>query len=516
LSEGCRCLSLTKVLAIISMMALAALIQVSPPRAYGFTVGNALIPGLVAKPGNRVHFLIQLNYTATQPISSVTYFLSTKGLPAGWIAKYNYSGQEITSLTVMNKMLPELLDLEVDIPKNAMVGHYTFYALAVGNANYESIMLELTLDVVAPRREIKLSTLYPDVTIEGGGTAKFTLVLDNVGDTDELANLTSAFPQGWSLTFKGQAGGIFGVYVPQGQSTIIDVEAKPPEGVAAGIYDINVTAQSADGVANSTLPLRVDVVKVGTTEKILSTLYPEMNVEGVSAVFFPLTIKNLGTGSLTYQLSQLSIPPGWTASFRTGPDKTSSSVSSIFLDGGESAILYLDAEPPATVVLGTYAFSIRAISEEGATQDLTVTARLIGSYEVTLDLNILYSQIRAGETSTVLATVTNTGASKLMNVSLEILAPSNWEVTKTPNYIDSLNPGDFSTITMFLKAPSSADVGDYLIGVRATSDRARSSQILLRVNVQSQSVTLWVIGIAAIVIAIIAIVLVYMKFGRRR
>jgi uncharacterized membrane protein len=369
--------------------------------------------------------------------------------------------------------------------------------------------------VEALKRELKLSSDYPDVTIEREGTALFSIVLNNVGETDELANLTAEAPDGWRVAFKGQPGGIFGVYLPYGQSTVIQVEAKPPEGVASGVYDVLVKAQSADEVANSTLLLRVAVIKTGTSERTLSTLYPELNVEAGKVLFFPLTIRNLGTGSLTYHLSPVSVPTGWAVLFRTTPEDGASSVSSIFLSADESAILYLEADPPATVTIGTYSFTIQATSEEGTSQDLTVTARVTGYYEVSLELNTLFARARGGETSTIQATVSNTGASRLTNVSLEVTAPEGWQITRMPNYLDTLAPGEYGTIVLLLKPPSDADVGDYLVGVRSVSDRAKSTQFLLRVNVQSSSLGLWAIGITAMAIAGILMAAVYLKFARK-
>jgi len=524
-AEGRRTLGTVKVLAIVLMIALAAL-AIYPQRAYGLTGGRATVTGLVTKPGNKVLFKILLNYTVSPPYASITYDLMARNLPNGWIAKFykTYEGhrQEITSLTIeYTQILAQGLvdvDLEVEVPKAEKPGHYAFLFYAKGRESlYEAVMFELTVDVEALKREIKLSTEYPDVTVERQGTAGFAIVLDNVGETDELANLTAEYPDGWRVTFRGQSGDIFGVFVPKGQSAIIQAQVEPPEGVAAGVYDFAIMAQSSDLVANSTLKLKVAVVKAGTAEKMLSTLYPELNIEGAKTIFFPITIRNLGASSLIYRLTPLSVPSGWTVSFRTTPDDRTSSVSSIFLVGGEFATLYLEAAPPATVALGTYAFTVRATSEEGASQDLTVAAKITGSYEITMDLDTLYAQIRAGETASVIATVTNIGASELTNVSLDVTPPSaDWQVTKTPTFYDTLRPGGYATITLMLKAPGNAEIGDYLIGVRATSDRVRSTQILLRVNVQSASISLWVVGIAAIVIAVVAIALVYLRFGRKR
>lgn len=526
-AEGCSALGRAKAFAIVLTIALAALVSVqfNHRRAYGITIGSPTVTGIVTKPGNKVFFSILLNYT--RPPGDIhyliTYDLMTKNLPNGWISRFYkmYEGnkQEITSLTIYYTQVLADFELEVEVPETEKPGHYTFLFSAENREkrSTEDVMFELSVDVKALKREIKLSTEYPDVTVEREGTAGFAIVLDNIGETDELANLTAEFPEGWRVTFRGQSGDIFGVYLPKGQSAIIQAVVEPPEGVAAGVYDFIVRAQSSDLVANSTLKLKVAVVKAGTAEKMLSTLYPELNIEGAKTIFFPITIRNLGASSLIYRLSPLSVPSGWTVSFRTTPDDRTSSVSSIFLVGGESSTLYLEAAPPATVALSTYTFTVRATSEEGASQDLTVAAKITGSYEITMDFDTLYAQTRAGETTSVIATVTNIGASELTNVSLDVSAPSaDWDVTKIPTFYDTLGPGGYATITLMLKVPGNAEIGDYLIGVRATSDRARSTQILLRVNVQSASISLWVVGIAAIVIAVVMIALVYLKFGRKR
>jgi uncharacterized membrane protein len=248
---------------------------------------------------------------------------------------------------------------------------------------------------------------------------------------------------------------------------------------------------------------------------MLSTAYPELTVEAGKVLIFPLTIRNLGTGSLTYRLSSVSVPDGWTLSFRTSPEDRTSSVSSVFLGADESANLYLTADPPATITIGNYSFTIRATSEEGTSQDLTVAAKVTGSYELTLDLNTLFVRGRGGEAAVVQATAYNTGATRLTNVSLEVTTPEGWGVVKTPNFIEAVAPGEYGTIVLMLKPPSDAEVGDYLIGVRGLSDKAKSTQLMLRVNVQSASLGLWAIGIISIIIAAVVITIVYFKFLRK-
>lgn len=69
-----------KAFAIVLTIALAALVSVqfNPQSVYGFTGGRAYVTGVVTKPGQKVHFDILLNYTASQPVSSITYSLEVR------------------------------------------------------------------------------------------------------------------------------------------------------------------------------------------------------------------------------------------------------------------------------------------------------------------------------------------------------------------------------------------------------------------------------------------------------
>ena len=513
-------------MAIVIVLVLSTILQFSPNRVFALTEARADNTRVVAKPGDKVHFNIWLNYTASQPLSSITYSLEVRNLPIDWISHIWYQiqtpttsvKQDIRGLTVSNYITyrkVEQLDLEIEVPNTAKPGHYSFWFLAVGKEiPNEAVILEFSIDVEEPKRELKLSCLYPNLTVEREGTAKFTIVLSNTGETDELANLSAEAPEGWRVVFKGQTSSVFGVYIPKGQATELQVEVALPEGVAAGTYGIRVCANSSDQVANSTLQLKVAVVKAGSVERMVSTLYPEVSVEAGRTMYFPITIRNTAESSSTFHLSTISAPEGWTLSFRTEPSELLS-VSSVFLEAGESTTLYLEAAPPATVAIGTYEFTVKVTSEEGMSEYLTTKAQVTGSYEVTLDLETLYARARAGESSTISATVRNTGQTRLTNVTLEVSPPEGWQVIQTPNYIDILAPGERGTITLVIKPPKDAEVGDYMVGVKCISDRAKSTQLLLRVNVQSPSVTLWMIGILSIVVAAILIVAVYVKFARK-
>ncbi|MEM2960639.1 MAG: NEW3 domain-containing protein [Candidatus Bathyarchaeia archaeon] len=501
---------------LIVVLLLASSLQFGQYRVKAYTGARANVTGIVAKPGEKVCFNILLNYTASQPISSITYSLEVKYLPDDWEVRFYYvsTGQEIKSLTIVNKQVITIV-LEVGVPKTAKPGRYAFWFLATGKEIPDEVVaLELYVEVREPKRGVELSCQYPNLIVEREGTTLFHITLRNTGEVDELLSLTADAPEDWRVTFRSQTRGIFGVQIREGQAIELQAEVVLPEGVEAGTYNIRVCANSSDQVANSTLQLKVTVVKTGSVERMLSTLYPEVSVEAGRKLYFPITIRNTAESSMIFYLSTVSAPSGWSLSFRTAPSD-SLSISSVFLEAGKSTVLYLEAAPPATVEIGTYDFTIKATTNEGMSEYLTTKAQVTGYYEVTLKLSTLFTRTRAGEATTITATATNTGATKLTNVTMEISLPENWQVVQTPNYIDILAPGASGSITLLIKPPSDADVGDYMIGVRCISDRAKSNQLILRVNIQSSSIFLWMIGIASIIVAAILIIAVYLKFARK-
>ncbi|MGQ9515204.1 MAG: NEW3 domain-containing protein [Thermoproteota archaeon] len=506
----------TKIAFIFILLLLACSLQFSKNRARAITGARADVIGIVARPGENVRFNILLNYSATQPISSITYSLEMRHLPNDWEARFYQvsSGQEIRSLTIVNGQVIPIV-LEVEVPKTAKPGRYSFWFMAVGReTETEASILEFYVIVEEPKREVKLSCQYPNLIVERERVARFYIILSNNGEIDELLSLTADAPRDWRVIFRGQTGGIFGVQISKGQAIEFQAEVTMPEGVEPGTYDIRVCANSSDQVANSTIQLKVTVMKTGSVERMLSTLYPEMSVEAGRTLYFPITIKNTAETGETFHLSPVSIPDGWAISFRTEPSY-SLSVLSVFLEAGESTVLYLEAAPPATVEIGTYNFTIKATSDDGMSEYLTTKARVTGYYEINLELSTLFARARAGEATMITTTAKNTGATRLTNITLEVSPPEGWQVIQTPNYIDVLKPGDSGTIMLVLKPPNNVDVGDYMIGVRCISDRAKSTQLILRVNVQSSSLTLWMIGIISIVVAAIAIIAVYLKFARK-
>jgi len=247
----------------------------------------------------------------------------------------------------------------------------------------------------------------------------------------------------------------------------------------------------------------------------ISTPYPEISVKTGRILYFPLIVGNLAGKGMTFHLSTPLVPPGWTTSFTTdmcGSDST----SSLSLGAGGTKALYLVAAPNVAVGVGIYNFTVEARSEEGESRNLTVAVRVTGPNEVDLALSTLLVKARAGEVSALSAVVGNSGTTRLANITLEIRAPSGWQVIQMPDYLDSLEPGESGNVTLMLRPPVEVEAGDYVVGVTCVSDGFRSSELPMTVSVLSSSISSWAAGIVPIVIAAAILIATYLVFTRRQ
>jgi len=484
---------------------------VSPATAESGTSATADVTEIVAKPGDKVHFSIQLNYTAVQPVTTITYSLKTEYLPSDWVTHIWYKGQDIRGMTIINKVFPNPLNLEIDIPDTAEPANYSFWFVARGQELVsESVILQLQIDVVSPTRVIELSSNYPSVEVLNNGSAQFSMTLNNTGDKDELLYLTAEAPNNWIVNFKNQGAHIFQIYLLAGHLTTIQVEAIPPFD-AYGTYGIKVRAQSADQVVNSTLDLWVLVTN--STERTISTSYPVISVQAGKVIDFPLNLRNLGTSSNTYLLTASSVPPGWTVSFVTKPGD-STSIKAISLDVGGSATLYLEETPPAAVTTGSYTIPVQIESVTGSIYGIDLTTTIVGSYNITIAPSTLLTSVDSGQPTTFTVTVKNTGQTTVSGVTVRTSVPTDWASSLTPVSKDLLQPGESYTFTEVVTTTSDTVSGDYLVTLTAASDQVNSGAVQVRVTVTTPT-SLGLYGVGVAVAVIIALVIVFMRLRRR-
>ncbi|MBI5088740.1 MAG: ABC transporter substrate-binding protein, partial [Actinobacteria bacterium] len=151
----------------------------------------------------------------------------------------------------------------------------------------------------------------------------------------------------------------------------------------------------------------------------------------------------------------------------------------------------------------------------GATGSIQLTAEVTGTpkLDLTTSDQRLDTSGKANSEKRVPLIVSNSGTAELDQVQLAGTAPTGWEISFEPKTIDTVRPGDTAQVTAIIKPSKDAVAGDYAMTIRASAG-SQSSNIDLRFAVKS-SRTIGVIAIIVIVVAIGALVGVFVRFGRR-
>ena len=110
--------------------------------------------------------------------------------------------------------------------------------------------------------------------------------------------------------------------------------------------------------------------------------------------------------------------------------------------------------------------------------------------------------------------VANAARRELTLTTLSTRVPEEWDVSITPVQVASLAPRESSTFNIMAKTPADTVAGDYIITLKALSDQVKSEETQLRVTAQAS--TSWgLLGFGVAGVAIVSLVIVFMKFKRR-
>jgi len=124
-----------------------------------------------------------------------------------------------------------------------------------------------------------------------------------------------------------------------------------------------------------------------------------------------------------------------------------------------------------------------------------------------------YNKIIAGKEKTIFLEVGNTGKQDITNIRLYADLSEGWTVEFSPGLIDYLGPGSFQAVDAVLRPAANAAKGEYTVTLIAeASETRRVASIFVRVESAS---FLWVwVGAGVALLAILAFILIFMRFGR--
>ncbi|WEL23598.1 Putative membrane protein [Candidatus Nanohalovita haloferacivicina] len=227
-------------------------------------------------------------------------------------------------------------------------------------------------------------------------------------------------------------------------------------------------------------------------------------------------LENTGVVNQTFNLSSKA-SPGISTRF----SYQGFNVSNIFVPSGEEKTINTRIEAAEETDIGLQNLTIVADSGQTRADErllLSIIERQESEEEISrMSLNLAeqYKRTSPGEELTVPVTVRNSGRTTLDNVNITVEGPEGWESEIRPSEISSMERFRSSRVTVTINPPANVESGDYFVDVSASSDQVGVEEPeRLRVNISEKS-GLRYVGVGLMAFSLLALVLVYRRFGRR-
>jgi uncharacterized membrane protein len=325
-------------------------------------------PAVVVAPGAHVSFNVDVTTSTPQRVA-----LTLTGAPDAWKATL-HGGGFIVDAVQTDGSEAATVRVDVDVPADATG---TTKMILKGTTDVTSIELELAVRIEANATgDVTLVTDFPSLRGPSSQTFNFNLTLTNDSAEDLTFSVNAQAPAGWTvqanLTGQSQAASAI---VKAGSSSGVTVSATPPDGAAAGTYDIQVVAVAGERNINGSLQVEV----TGSYDLALSTPDGRLNGHGGAGASSPLTITvtNSGTAAVTNVNLTATAPTGWDVTF----DKPT--IASI--EAGATETVSAQIKPSGNAIAGDYNITIAASGDQ-STRDSVVV-------RYTVDTNILWGLI---------------------------------------------------------------------------------------------------------------------------
>ena len=369
---------------------------------------------------------------------------------------------------------------------------------------------------------LTISTPYPSVTVDPGGTAEFELAITTTVAERVDLSVTASPGEGWTTRLRGGGSIISAVFTDtaaDGASplpaprAIATLEVSVPADAAPGPYAVTLQGRSAAGVTE-TLTLDLTVEEAGVGDVTLTTQNPVLRARAGTSVTFTVALRNDTNEETTFSLD-VQGPVDWDI---TAQPSGSTTAASFVVAAGASTNITVTADTPDDVDAGQYLLTLAALGGPQAAS-IELGVEITGSFELTLETQDgrLNARAQVGADSTLNLVVRNTGTSDLAAVTVTSTPPSGWTVTFAPETIDLLPAGQQQSVTATIHASDRAVTGDYSLNFRAsTTAQGASASDTIEVRTTVETSPLWgFVGIALIVLVVVGLFFVFRLYGRR-
>jgi len=360
----------------------------------------------------------------------------------------------------------------------------------------------------------------PHVVVYAGETASFSIDLTASSIASVTVSLSvQGLPSDWIYSFMVENRQIRGVHLEAGKTVAIQLSVETPREASTKVYEFSVVASGQGEYEGWSFPISEELplkVEIQSTESKsnpkITTAFPEIGAPAGSSLKYPIKVTSEEKTSDTFILT-VETPENWTATFKSEAEE----VYKVYLDAGESVELTVEVAPSPRVKVGVYFLTVTVESMNGrGSASLSLTARISGSYGIKI-LNVnFYAEVTASQNTIYSLDLKNSGDNPLTKVKAVKVSdvPDGFTVSIEPSEIASLEPNQEATFSITIETKATVNAGSYYLEFKVQSDQTETSNFSLRVDVHQQASYLTA-GIALVIVAVIALVIIFRKFGRR-
>lgn len=521
-------MNIIKILGIISILTL-----VTPLATAEFSQITATtdITGKIVRPGDTVEFTmtLQKGYKTTKSVS-VKLFVDKK--PDTWLAGFYADNNQVSQITFpADSTDSRQIILRLRVPVNTSDGAYLIriglQPFGEDVTNYELIYRDFAATV--DRNAMPNLDIYsgiPGRKTHPGSPVKFTVTLENKYESRATVKLSVlSKPDEWSVDMLSSDGArITKLSIPAQSKQDFDIVAQPPINTSEGDYEVLIGASMESGSQIISLPLSISInPDLDPAQALSAYLEIHSGISGLevrpeNTADFIVSLKNRYDQQLKLNLKALDKPEGWNVEFLSDTDDKVR-LTTLELPAKSEQKFKVKIKPFSNASDGIYPVLVSAVSQD----DRSVSQRL----EVTVNKGLEKSQIlgiypsdsevtlNPGGSTEIRVTLRNGGDEALSNVQLEIqdIGGISTEI-RSFGTIDKLEAGESRNIPVEITARADAGSGIKEIFMRAKSGDVQGEEKSIKVNVE-KSGSSGIAGIGMVVIAIVVLVLIIRKFGRR-
>ena len=232
---------------------------------------------------------------------------------------------------------------------------------------------------------------------------------------------------------------------------------------------------------------------------------------------YSVTLTYSGSDTITVNLAAVN-PAGWNSTITyTGKEVSSIPIGPESYSTPDSKNLSISLSPNSGTSpdVGEYKLTLKASSGSlNKSIDLTAAVKAKYEFSMTTDSGKLSTTATSGKDNHFSINLKNTGSAALENINLTASKPDNWKITFSPDKVTSLGAGQTQQEDVIITPPSGKTVaGDYVITFTASNSQV-SSNMQVRVTVETSSI--WgIVSIAIIIVVIAGLVVLFLRLGRR-